>query len=129
MAVDERSRQGLHRQAAAAFGPEAASTLMELLPPLDAPEAATKQDMARLDRRLDGIDGRVDSTRHELQLVEIRLGARIDVLSERIERVGSEILATVRGEASAQTRTIVLAMAGLFLSLAALLATLGVQGA
>lgn len=62
-------------------------------------------------------------------MVEIRLGARIDVLSERIERVGSEILATVRGEANAQTRTIVLAMAGLFLSLAALLATLGVQGA
>jgi hypothetical protein len=48
MTVDHRRRLQLYEVARERFGVEAAEALMELLPPMDASELATKQDLALL---------------------------------------------------------------------------------
>jgi hypothetical protein len=45
VALDERSRHDLHRNAARALGEAAADTLMELLPPVGWADVATKSDL------------------------------------------------------------------------------------
>ena len=54
MTVDQRRRLQLYEVARERFGPEAADTLMELLPPMDPADLATKQDLAVLGTELRG---------------------------------------------------------------------------
>ena len=67
MSVDQRRRLQLYEVARERFGPEAADTLMELLPPMDPSELATKQDLAVLSAELRGeLRGEIGSLRAEM---------------------------------------------------------------
>jgi len=48
MAVDERSRHELYRRLEEVLGPEAATTLIEHLPPVGWADVATRHDLAGL---------------------------------------------------------------------------------
>jgi len=95
MTVDERARHELYEQLARVLGTEAATTLIEHLPPAGWSDVATKRDLDELERRVD---------------------LRFDALEQRM-------LAAFRGELVAavttQTRTMIFTMAGTVVSLAA----------
>jgi hypothetical protein len=61
MAVDERRRHELHTALSEKIGPEAAATLMELVPPVGWADVATKRDLS-----------------NEIGLLEARFGARLE---------------------------------------------------
>ena len=52
MAVDERARHELFLRVEQELGPEAAETLMELLPPVSWADVATKEDLRQLEERM-----------------------------------------------------------------------------
>jgi hypothetical protein len=53
MVLDERSRHQLYLRLEAALGPDAATTLMEHLPPTGWADVAMKRDLDALEQRLD----------------------------------------------------------------------------
>ncbi len=127
MSVDERRRSELFQAASEAFGEEPAGTMFELLPPAGV-DVATRDDIVRLETRLDGLEQRMDD-RFEAQRRE--MDARFDAFDARLDRLRDEVVATFRGElvaaVSGQTRAIIVAVAtamfglsGLALSLAQL---------
>jgi len=67
MAVDERRRKALYDALEQRIGPEEATTLMELLPPVGWADVATKRDLDVLATEL----------RAEMQALEGRLAQRI----------------------------------------------------
>ncbi len=54
MALDERSRHDLYLRLEEALGPEAATTLMEHLPPVGWADVATKRDLDQLAAKFSG---------------------------------------------------------------------------
>ena len=60
MAVDERARHELFLRVERELGPEAAETLMELLPPVGWADVATKDDVALLKADLQQFEKRMD---------------------------------------------------------------------
>ena len=64
MAVDERARHQLFLRMEEELGPEAAQTMMELLPPVGWGNVATKDDLRQLDERM---TMRFDVLRSELR--------------------------------------------------------------
>ncbi len=52
MAVDERARHQLFLRVEQELGPEAAETLMSMLPPVGWADVATKDDLRQLEERL-----------------------------------------------------------------------------
>ena len=106
MAVDERSRRELYRRLEEVLGPEAATTLIEHLRPVDWADVATKQDLAALEERVDLRFARVDD--------------RFDRVDDRISAMGSELRASFEHELRGQTTTIVFALVSVVLTMAAL---------
>lgn len=110
MVLDERSRHQLYLRLEEVLGPEAATTLMEHLPPVGWADVALKRDLDALEHRLDlrfeALEERVD----------LRFGAleeRIDLRSEALEH---KLLAAFRGELqtalTAQGRQLAITLAG-----------------
>ncbi len=77
MVVDERSRHELYRRLEELLGPEAATTLIEHLPPVGWADVATKGDLTALEQRMDLRFARVDDR-------FVAVGARFDHLQERV---------------------------------------------
>lgn len=84
MVVDERARHELYRRLEEVLGPDAATTLIEHLPPVGWADVATKHDIAGLEDRM-----------------ELRF-ARVD---ESIKAVRSDLRATFEHELRAQATT------------------------
>lgn len=84
MTISEHSRHELYTRLQDALGSEAATTLMEHLPPVGWADVATKRD---LDLALDSLDLKLDALEHRL-------------------------LATFRAEMSSMQRTFILALVG-----------------
>ncbi|MEW6476255.1 MAG: hypothetical protein AB1679_28685 [Actinomycetota bacterium] len=103
MALDERSRHRLFLRLEEALGPEAATTLMEHLPPTGWADVATKRD---------------------LDALEQRLTLRIENVELRIEASEHKLMATFRGELqsalTAQSRQVAISLAGTAGALSAL---------
>jgi hypothetical protein len=106
MVLDERARHELFLRLEQALGPEAAETLMEMMPPVGWADVATKRD---------------------LDALEERMNLRFELVDQRFEALEHKLLAAFRGELlaqsnviTAQTRTLVLANLGAVLSMAAL---------
>jgi len=99
MVLDERSRHQLYLRLEQALGPEAATTLMEYLPPVGWADVATKRNLDALEQRL---DLRIDALEQRLDL--------------RIEAVEHKVLAAFRGELqsalTAQGRQMAITLAG-----------------
>ena len=113
MAVDERSRHELYRRLEEVLGPDAATTLIEHLPPVGWADVATKHDLAALEERVDLRFARVDD-RFD------RVDERFDRVDDRMSAMGSELRATFEHELRGQTTTMVFALVSVVLTMAAL---------
>jgi hypothetical protein len=113
MALDERSRHELYLRLEETLGPEAATTLMEHLPPVGWADVATKRDVDQSAALL-----RNDLALLRLELDHLRL--ELDHLTDRlIGAVHGEILPHVAG----QNRTMAFTVIGTILATATLALT------
>src|SRR3954447_20110128 len=88
MVVDERSRHELYRRLEEVLGPEAATTLIEHLPPVGWADVATKHDLASIEERMDLRFARVDE---QFTAVDTRfdmVDRRFDMVDRRFEMIG-----------------------------------------
>ncbi len=108
MTVDERSRHELFGQLERALGPEAATTLMEYLPPVGWADIATKRDL----------DASAALTRSELrtEMADLRSELRTEMADLRSE---------LRAEMANQTRVLLFGFFGALAGIAGLAVTLG----
>jgi hypothetical protein len=118
MVLDERSRHELYLRLEEALGADAATTLMEHLPPAGWADVATKRDLdalaERMNLRFEALDVRFAG-------FEQRIEQRIDLRSEALEH---KLLAAFRGELqgalTAQGRQLAITLAGTAGALSAL---------
>ena len=107
MVLDERSRHQLYLRLEEALGEEAATTLMEHLPPVGWADVATRHDLQALD----------GSLRNEIRALEERLELRFESLEHKL-------VATFRGELqtalTAQGRQLAITLAGTTAAISAL---------
>ena len=142
MVVDERSRHELYRRLEEVLGPEAATTLIEHLPPAGWADVATKHDLSALEGRIDLRFTRVDDRftamderfDERFQLIDERfqgLGERFkgleegvnwrfDSLDDRVKAATSDLRATFEHELRSQTTTMVFGLVSVVLTMAAL---------
>ncbi len=106
MVVDERSRHQLYRRLEEVLGPEAATTLIEHLPPVGWADVATKHDLAGLEQRMD--------------LRFTRIEERFDLMDERTKRSAFELRAAFADDLRSQFTTTVFALVSVVLTMAAL---------
>ena len=118
MVLDERSRHELYLRLEEVLGPEAATTLMEHLPPVGWADVATKRDLDALEHRLNLRFGAIE------ERLDLRFGAieeRVDLRSEALEH---KLMAAFRGELqtalTAQGRQLAITLAGTAGALSAL---------
>lgn len=154
MVRDERGRH--YGRLEGALGPEAATTLMEQLPPAGWSEVATKADLNaladRIDARFERVDARFERVdvhfesvgarflaaaevvEARFQIVDIRLaemearvGYRFDSVDERLKALKSDLTGTIH-EAVGSLRAELSAQTRLFIftTLTAVLATAGI---
>ncbi len=135
MAVDERSRQELYRRLEEVLGADAAITLIEHLPPVGWADVATKHDLASLEQRMDlrfaRIDERFNGIDERFNGIDERFNGIDERISGLIQASASELRATFEHEMRlhatafeqalrAQTTTMVFALVGVVLTMAAL---------
>jgi len=102
MAVDERSRHELYRRLEEVLGADAASTLIEHLPPVGWADVATKNDLAGLEQRMDLRFARLD------ERLEGRFNAiaeRFTAMDDRITAATSDLRATFEHEMRLQSES------------------------
>ncbi|MGH9011111.1 MAG: hypothetical protein ACRDYF_14855 [Acidimicrobiia bacterium] len=128
MVLDERSRHQLYLRLEEALGEEAATTLMEYLPPVGWADVATKHDLAGVEvalrRDLEAVEASLRrdlmaveaSLRRELQGLEERLELRFENIDQRFETLEHKLVSTFRGELqtalTAQGRQLAITLAG-----------------
>ncbi|HET9769719.1 MAG TPA: hypothetical protein VFS16_02430 [Acidimicrobiia bacterium] len=132
MVLDERSRHELYLRLEAALGPDAATTLMEHLPPVGWADVATKRDLDALEQRVDlrfaaldeRLDRRFEAIDHRFEAIDQRFEAmeqRDDLRSEALE---NKLLAAFRGELqgalTTQSRHLTIALVGTAAAVSAL---------
>src|SRR2546429_6230927 len=61
MAIDERARHELYLRLEEHLGPEAATVLMEHLPPTGWADVATKRDLDAMDFKLDAVASKIET--------------------------------------------------------------------
>ena len=110
MVVDERSRHELYRRLEEVLGPDAATTLIEHLPPVGWADVATKHDLAGLEERIterfNGMDHRISWA-----MSDLRATFEPEMRAQTI---------TFGQEVRSQSTTTVFALVGVVLTLAAL---------
>jgi hypothetical protein len=103
MAIDERARHQLYLRLEEHLGAEAATTLMEHLPPTGWSEVAMKRDLDHLRA----------ATKADLDHLRAATKADIDHVAEvtrlEIERLGDQLRGEIHKALTEQTRTVVLA--------------------
>ncbi len=93
MAVDERSRHELYRRLEEVLGPEAATTLIEHLPPVGWADVATRHDLAALEERMDLRFARVDDRFDRIDDRFAALDDRFVALDDRFARIDDRFAA------------------------------------
>ena len=138
MVVDERSRHELYSRLEEVLGPDAATTLIEHLPPVGWADVATKNDLAGLEQRMDlrfaRVEGRFDSIDERFNAVDERfttVNERFNGVNDRITAATSDLQATFEHEMRlqsesfgqqlrSQTTTMVFGLVSVVLTMAAL---------
>jgi hypothetical protein len=127
MVLDERARHELFLGLEQVLGPERAKTLMELMPPVGWADVATKRELDALeermnlrfelvDQRFEGVDRRFEALEHKLMAgFRTELLAQTNVLTAQINGVTAQMIGM-----TAQMRTLILAIIGSMISVAAL---------
>ncbi|MDQ1491749.1 MAG: hypothetical protein QOJ23_4263 [Actinomycetota bacterium] len=105
MAIDERARHQLFLRLEEHLGPEAATTLMEHLPPTGWADVATKRD---LDQLRAATKSDIDQLR---AATKSDIGHHAELTRMEIARFGDELRAELHKALSEQTRTVVLTAA------------------
>lgn len=127
MVLDERSRHQLYLRLEDALGADAASTLMEHLPPVGWADVATKRDLDQLRHDLDqhaavmrsDLDQHAAITKRDLGQLKHDLDQHAVTMRSDLDHLGSEIRSEIRSEVSGlraefhkETKTIILAVMG-----------------
>ena len=131
MVVDDRSRHELYRRLEEVLGMEAATTLIEHLPPAGWAEVATKHDLAQLEERLElrfagrfaAIEGRFDRVDERFNAIDERfkgLDWRFEGLDDRLRGGMAELRAAFEHELRGQTTTMVFGLVSVVLTMAVL---------
>ena len=124
MVVDERSRHELYRRLEEVLGPDAATTLIEHLPPVGWADVATKHDLAGLEQRLelrfDRVDDRFDRVDDRFDRIDDRFGVLEERIEERTNAATSEVRASLEHELRSQTTTLFFGLVSMMLTMAAL---------
>lgn len=101
MPADENTRLRIRQYLIELMDEAAADAMMESMPPIPWTELATKDDITRLDGRLESLDRRVDQTSSDLQeltrvvaLQGASLGARMDSIADRLDTTNDRIDST-----------------------------------
>jgi len=113
MALDERSRHQLFVRLEDVLGSEAASTLMEHLPPTGWADVATKHDLDAL--RMD-LDAFRSAMKRDLDTLREVMDARFEAVDYRFEALEGRLLAEIRAMGSQTFRAniaLVVAVVGL----------------
>ncbi len=114
MAVDERARHQLFLRMEEELGPEAAQTMMELLPPVGWADVATKEDLRRLEERMDLRFEALETTlRSEFQLT-------FQSIRTEMQAMRGDFLQTLVHEMHTLFRNVVVLCASLVASVAGL---------
>ena len=87
MVVDDRSRHELYRRLEEVLGLEAATTLIEHLPPVGWADVATKGDVAALEQRLELRFDRIDDRFGRIDDRFAQIDARFAQIDDRFSRV------------------------------------------
>ncbi len=121
MVVDERSRHELYRRLEEVLGPDAATTLIEHLPPVGWADVATKGDLVVLEERIELRFARVDDRfDHMEKRFDDRLTGVEERLDQRIKASASDLRAAFEHELRGQTTTMVFGLVSVVLTMAAL---------
>ncbi len=131
MAIDERSRHDLYMRLEAVLGPEPATTLMSHLPPVGWADVATKHDLemlatgvrAELATGLSEVRREMSELRGEMS--ELRgdmseLGGDMSELRAGLAAGLAQLRADVVGQMVSQTRTMIVAIVTVILTMASL---------
>lgn len=85
MTLNEATRHQLHEAARAAFGDDAAVTLMEMLPPVGWADVATKRDLDHLEERIDTRFEQMDTRLFNFEeRMDLRMDAKLAKLQNRM---------------------------------------------
>lgn len=117
MAVDERSRHELYRRLQEVLGTEAATTLIEHLPPVGWADVATKHDLAGLEQR---IELRFERLHEHVDGRFARIVERFDAMDERMKASSLDLRASFEHELRAQMTTVMFGLVSTVLTMAAL---------
>jgi len=133
MSISEQSRHALHSRLEAVLGPDEATTLMEHLPPIGWADVATKRDLDNLGaatrRDLDNLGAATTRELDNLQVATMRdldnhrvaTKRDLDNLEHRLRSdFRADLHSAITEAVSGQTRTVVLAVIGSNLTMAAL---------
>ena len=117
MVVDDRSRHELYRRLEEVLGMEAATTLIEHLPPAGWADVATKQDLTNLEDR---IELRFNALEERFEERFKGLDWRFEGLDDRLRGGMSELRAAFEHELRGQTNTVVFGLVSVVLTMAVL---------
>jgi len=131
MVVDDRSRHELYRRLEEVLGLEAATTLIEHLPPVGWADVATKGDLAALEQRLElrfdriddrfaQIDDRFSRVDEGFSCVNDRFTALDESIGMRLESSENRVRASFEHELRGQAITLFWAQVTVVMTMAAL---------
>lgn len=110
------ARDALYTRLRDVLGENDAATMMQLLPPGDPEQLATKSDIAHLDERMDRLDGRMDLLDGRMD----RLEGSMDKFDDRLHGFHSALREQTRSFILASTASVV-TMSGLAFAAASLI--------
>jgi hypothetical protein len=117
MVVSERARHELYRRLEEVLGPEAATTLIEHLPPVGWAEVATRQDLAGLEERT---ELRFERLREHVDGRFNLIDERFNAMDDRIKASASDLRASFEHALRSQTTAMVFGLVSVVLTMAAL---------
>ena len=128
MVVDERSRHELYRRLQEVLGPEAATTLIEHLPPVGWADVATKHDLAGLEQRMEfrfarveeRFEGRFDAVNERFNAMDARITTATSDLRATLEHEMRLQSTSFGQEVRSQTTSMVFGLVSVVLTMAAL---------
>ncbi len=124
MAVDERPRHEMYRRLEEVLGPDAATTLIEHLPPVGWADVATKHDLAAMEERMDLRSARGEDRFERIDERFDRIDERFDGMEARfhgfIRESAAEQRASFDHELRSQVTTLMFGMVSVVLTMAAL---------
>ena len=120
MVVDERSRHQLYRRLEEVLGPDAATTLIEHLPPVGWADVATRHDLAGLEQRMELRFTRVEERFNVVDERFNTVNERFTGMEHVITAAAADLRATFEHELRSQITTVMFGLVSVVLTMATL---------